>query len=63
VLLLKMLYITFWNVLYTRTREEHFLVIATIFCFAVINSFVYFVRRGLHISWYSLLSNPIVYVQ
>jgi hypothetical protein len=29
-------------------------------CFAVINSCVYFVRRGLHISWYNLLSNPIL---
>ena len=27
------------------------------------NSCVCFVRRGLHISWYNLLSNPIVYVQ
>ena len=27
---LKMLYIIFWNVLYTWTKEEHFLVIATI---------------------------------
>jgi hypothetical protein len=113
-----MLYIIFWNYLYTRTKEEHFLVIATIsilkhyslddysydvnskifgkvrtfinraksamfhlyfllssyqcqnskclllvFCFAVINPCVYFVRRGLHISWYNFLSNPIVYVQ
>jgi hypothetical protein len=29
-LLLKMLYIIFWNVLYTWTNEEHFLVTATI---------------------------------
>jgi hypothetical protein len=34
-----------------------------VFCFVVINSCVYFVRRGLHISWYNLLSNPIVCVQ
>jgi hypothetical protein len=27
---LKMLYIIFWNVIYTWTKEEHFLVIATI---------------------------------
>ena len=30
VLLLKMLYIIFWNVLHTWTKEEHFWVIATI---------------------------------
>ena len=28
-----------------------------VFCFTVINSCVYFVRRELHISWYNLLSN------
>jgi hypothetical protein len=39
------------------------LLLAIVFCFAVIISCVYFVRRGLHISWYNLLSKPIVYVQ
>jgi hypothetical protein len=33
-------------------------------CFVLLSLIhVYFVRRGLHISWYILLSNPIVYVQ
>ena len=39
------------------------LLLAIVFCFAVIISCAYFVRRGLHIRWYSLLSKPIVYVQ
>jgi hypothetical protein len=41
---------------------SNFKCLLLVFCFAVIISFVYFVRRGLHISWYNLLSNPIVYV-
>jgi hypothetical protein len=42
---------------------QHSKCLLLVFCFAVINSCVYFVRRGFHISWYNLLSNPIVYVQ
>ena len=43
---------------------QSFKCLLLVFFFAVIISCVYFVRRGLHISWYNLLCNTsIVYVQ